>query len=208
MNIETMRVRFRGIAAGLADAMSDGEIDAYLNRAYQFDIPAGIDGEISETTWTLTTVASTETYDYPAYVVAPREHAWIDDANGMIPLWVTSNPVLFEDRWAEPSGAAEGRPIAVLFYGRTARLTPVPDAVYSIEIPARGGAETALTDGATVENDTHAMCVVHAGLAELFTEIEAGELFATNASALERYASRLQTISRARPKSRVPARSF
>lgn len=208
MNVETMRVRFRTIAAGLADALSDGEIDAFLNRAYQFDIPAGIDGEISETTWDLTTAIGTDEYAYPSYVVAPREHAWIDDSSSKIPLWVTSNPVLFEDRWAEPSGAAQGRPIAVLFYGRVARLTPVPDAVYAIEIPARGGPATALTDGGSITNDTHAMCAVHAALAEFFTEVEAGELFTTNAAALERYASRLQTLSRARPKSRVPMRSF
>lgn len=209
MNVETMRVRFRTNAAGLADSLSDGDIDAFLNRSYQFDIPAAIDGEISETTWNLTTSIGVETYTYPSHVIAPREHAWISDAaNSLIPLWVTSSPVVFEDRWAEPAGAAQGRPVAVLFYGRTARLSPVPDAVYTVEIPARGGPQTALTDGGSIANDTHAMCVVHAALAEFFTEVEAGELFATNQAAVERYASRLQTISRARPKSRVPVRSF
>lgn len=207
MNVETMRTRFQGIAAGLADALSGGEIDDYLNRAYQFDIPAGIDGEISESTWTLTTSASTEAYDYPAYVVAPREHAWLDTTGGSIPLWVTTDPVIFEDRWVDPAGT-EGRPVAVLFYGRQAKLAPVPDAEYTIEIPVRGGPAMALTDGSTIANDTHAMCVVHAALAEFFTEVEAGELFATNASALERYASRLQNISLSRPRSRIPRRSF
>lgn len=208
MNVETMRARFKGIAAGLADDLTDGEVDAFLNRAYQFDVPAGIDGEISETTWVLSTEVGVESYAYPPYIVAPREHAWIQQTGATIPLWVTSNPTLFEDRWAEPDGAANGRPVAVLFYGRTARFTPVPDAVYSVEIPARGGSATALTDGVTVPNDTHAMCVVHAALAEFFTEVEAGELFATNGMALERYASRLQTLSLARPRSRVPVRSF
>jgi hypothetical protein len=208
MNVETMRVRFRTIAAGLADSLSDGEIDAFLNRAYQFDIPAAIDGEISETTWDLTTSIGVDEYAYPSNVIAPRENAWITDANSSIPLWVTSNPVVFEDRWADPTGAAPARPIAVLFYGRVARFSPVPDAAYTIEIPARGGPATALTDGSVIANDTHAMCVVHAALSEFFTEIEAGELFATNSAAVERYASRLMTISRARPKSRTPARSF
>lgn len=208
MNIETMRVRFKAIAAGLADDLSDGEIDAYLNRAYQFDIPAGIDGEISETIWTLTTTASTATYAYPSYVVAPGEHAWIVDSGGEnIPLWVETEPVVFEHRFSYPDGT-EGRPVAVRLYGRSALLSPTPDAEYTIEIPARGGPSTALTDGSTVENDTHAMCVVHAGLAEFFTEVEAGELFNTNGAALERYASRLQTVSKARPMSRMPARSF
>ena len=207
MNVETMRVRFRGISAGLADDISDGEIDAYLNRAYQFDIPAGVDGEISETIWTLTTTASTESYAYPDRIVAPREQAWIADSGGSLPLYVTTNPTIFEARWVDPSGA-EGRPLAVMFYGREAKLAPVPDATYTIEIPARGGPETALTDGSTISNDTYAMCVVHAGLAEYFSEIEAGELFANNAAALERYTSRLRTIAQARPKSRTPMRSF
>ncbi len=208
MNVETMRVRFRTIAAGLADSLSDGEIDAFLNRAYQFDIPAAIDGEISETTWDLTTSNGVDEYAYPANIIAPRENAWITDSNSSIPLWVTSNPVVFEDRWADPTGAATARPIAVLFYGRSARFSPVPDAAYTIEIPARGGPATALSDGSVIANDTHAMCVVHAALSEFFTEVEAGELFATNSAAVERYASRLMTISRARPKSRTPARSF
>ena len=207
MNVETMRVRFRGISAGLADDISDGEIDAYLNRAYQFDVPAGIDGEISETIWTLTTVASTEAYAYPDRIVAPRDRAWIAEANGSIPLYVTSNPTEFEARWVDPA-SVEGRPVAVLLYGRQAKIAPIPDAAYTIELPARGGPETALTDGGEVENDTHAMCVVHAALAEYFTEIEAGELFVSNADALERYASRLRTISHTRPKSREPRRSF
>lgn len=208
MNVETMRVRFRTIAAGLADSLSDGEIDAFLNRAYQFDVPAGIDGEISETTWTLTTAVGVESYAYPGYVVAPREHAWIQQGGSTIPLWVTSHPVIFEDRWAEPDGAANARPVAILFYGRQAKLTPIPDAIYTIEIPARGGPSAALTDGTVIANDTHAMCVVHAALGEFFTEIEAGELFATNLTALERYASRLRSVSLSRPRSRVPVRSF
>lgn len=208
MNVETMRDRFRGSAAGLADALSGGEVDAFLNRAYQFDIPAGIDGEISETTWLLTTAVGIDTYAYPSHIIAPREHAWIADSNSYFPLWTNTDPTYFEDRWAEPTGAAQGRPIAVLFYGRSARLTPVPDAIYDVRIPARGGPQTALTDGGSIANDTHAMCVVHAALAEFFTEVEAGELFGTNAGALERYASRLQSISRARAKSRVPVRSF
>lgn len=208
MNVETMRVRFKGIAAGLADGLTDGEIDAYLNRAYQFDVPAGIDGEISETTWTLTTTASISIYAYPSHIVAPGEHAWITDSGGTsIPLWVETNPVRFEHRWSYPD-ATEGRPVAVRFYGRQALLAPTPDAEYTIEIPSRGGPADALTDGSEIGNDTHAMCVVHAALAEFLAEVEAGELFQTNAAALERYASRLQTISRSRPVSRMPARSF
>ena len=207
MNVETMRVRFRTIAAGLADALSDGEVDAFLTRAYQYDVPAGIDGEISETTWTLTASDGTESYDYPARIVAPREHAWIAASGGSIPLYVTKDPTIFESRWVDPSGT-EGQPVAILFYGRQAKLAPVPDTTYTIEIPARGGPSTALTDGGSVSNDTHAMCVVHAALAEFFTENEAGEMFANNANALERYASRLQTLSMSRPRSRVPMRSF
>lgn len=208
MNVETMRDRFLGNAAGLADHLQAGQIDAYLNRAYQYDIPATLDGEISETTWSLSTVASTEDYAYPAYIVAPSEHAWINDSGGAIPLMVTTNPTLFEHRYAYPAGAAEGRPTAILFYGRSAKLAPVPNAVYEIEIPSRGGSATALTDGGTIENDTHAMAVVHAGLVEFLTEVGADELAANNSAALERYFGRLVTVSKARPKARVPRRSF
>lgn len=208
MNVETMRARFIGNAAGLADDLEPGAIDAYLTRAYQFDVPAQIDGEISETTWTLTTADGTEDYAYPAYIVAPGEHAWINDAGGSLPLWVTTNPTLFEHRYALPAGSEESRPTAILFYGRSAKLAPVPDAAYEIEIPARGGPANALTDGGDVPNDTHAMCVVHAALVEFLTEIGADELVANNMAAMDRYSSRLATVSLARPRSRVPRRSF
>lgn len=207
MNIESMRARFLEIVSENADAIDEAQIDAYFNRAYQFGIPAAIDGELSETTWTVTTADGTESYAYPGYIVAPKVHAWLNDSGGSIPLTVMSNPVLFEHRFGNPSDA-EGQPVAILLYGRSAKIYPIPDAIYTIDIPSRGGAATALTSGAVIDNDVHAMAVVYAAAVEFCDEIDDTEGAQKAGLGLAAKLTLLQTISSARPRGRTPARSF
>jgi hypothetical protein len=205
MNIQAMRDRFLEIVSEMAEAVPGAQIDAYFNRAYQFEIPSLVDGEFSETTWELETTASTETYAYPGYIVAPGNHAWISE--GSVPITVMSNPVIFEHRFYYPSGT-EGQPVAVLFYGRTAKIAPVPDAEYTIEIPSRGGPATALTDGSSIDNDAHAMAVIYAAAREFYTEIDDADGAMKADAALAMKIDQLRTISGARVRGRIPARSF
>lgn len=211
MNRAQMRESFRENAAQLADALSDGQVNTYLNRAYSYEIPADVGGELSEGIWTLTCVASTGTYAYPYNMIAPRGNAWIssDGTNALQSfLTVVTEPEVFENVYAHIDGASEAQPSAALFHARQVRLSPVPDAAYVVKIPARMGPTELDTDTFDVENEAMSKAVVHAAVRDFAGEVGDEETEAIQMRRYERYRDILQSYAQSRPRTRRPARSF
>lgn len=210
MNLAAMRTDFLEVMGGVSDTIDEATIDAYLNRAYQFQIPADIGGELSENVWTLTCVASTRVYDYPEPMMGVKGDAWISN-DGTDPqqifLAVCYDRAQFEDRFADPDPSTTGMPTSVLFYGRQATLNPTPDAAYVITIPIRGGSTTVLAD-AGIANDLLARGVIHAAARDFSGDTGDEVNEARLSASYERIKDLLMTQAHTRPKARRPARSF
>lgn len=215
MNQTTMRTRFEEHVSDLSSDLDDAAIDEYLNRAYQYVIPADVGGEFNETTWELQAAAGTDTYDYASHVVAPNgESAWIKSyMNGAVLvediltfLDIETSHAVFEyaDRYGT---ASQSRPSSALFYGRQVILSPVPDLDYIVNIPSRGGPSAGLT-ATGIENDIHAMATVTSAASEFLAESEDAEGFTREDGLYQRYLARLHVYAQARPNARRPKRSF
>lgn len=210
MNLAAMRTDFLETVAQVSDVVDDASIDAYLNRAYQFEIPADIGGEISENVWTLETANGTRVYDYPAPMMGVKGDAWISNDGSdpqQIFLDVCYDRAQFEDMYADPDPSTTGMPTAILFYGRQATLNPTPDAAYTITIPIRGGSTTALA-AAGLSNELLARAVVYAAARDFCGDSGDEVTEARLAAAYERLKDLLMTQAHTRPKARRPARSF
>lgn len=210
MSLASMRTDFLEAVAAVSDVVDEGTIDAYLNRAYQFQIPADIGGELSENVWELETTNGTRVYDYPAPMMGVKGDAWISD-DGTDPqqifLDVCYDRAQFEDRFADPDPATTGMPTAVLFYGRQATLNPTPDAAYTITIPIRGGSTTALQP-AGLTNQLLERAVVQCAARDFCGDSGDEVTEARLSVSYERVKDLLMTQAHTRPKARRPARSF
>lgn len=210
MNLAAMRTDFLEAVAGVSDVVEEGTIDAYLNRAYQFQIPADIGGEISETVWELETTADTRVYDYPAPMMGVRGDAWLSEVAGdpqQIFLDVCYDRAQFEDRYADPDPTETGMPTAILFYGRQVTLNPTPDAAYTVSIPIRGGSTTALASGG-LSNELLARAVIQLAARDFCGDSGDEVTEARLSASYEKVKDLLMTQAHTRPKARRPARSF
>ena len=203
MNLATMRTKFKDQLAGLATAVSDGEIDVLLNGAYQYTIPDALPGFITEGEWELTTVAGTGSYAFPdtVYSVHMRQPE-LDDRKY---LGYYSRPSIFFNRYDRVS-PQNARPLGALFYGETVELRPIPDAVYTIHIYARLYPDALTSDG--LVSRTHALATIYSAAQEWAEERDQELLMA---KLQQRYATQLKllrTRSNNRPRERYHLRSF
>jgi hypothetical protein len=211
-----MRTRFTEHVSDLSNDLADADIDEYLNRAYQYTIPADVGGEFSEGFWKLTTVIGTDTYVYGANIIAQNgEAAWINSYYDAVPaiqsiaqqfLDVETDRAVFQhsDRTDPP---VSGRPTSILFYGREVTLSHTPDLAYVIKVPCRAGPEDPL-DSLGIPNDIHAMASVTAAALEFLAEAEDEDGAMREQALYESYRSRLNVYAQARPNSRRRKRSF
>ncbi len=187
MDRAKMRERYRKLLGGLADNDTDQSVNEALNDAYQYGLPSAVGGPLSEGTWTLTTVASQESYPIPAYVIAPREGITVDDYK--VQYFARSDEFWTRYRRGD---TGEGIPRAALFYGSTVTLRPVPSAVFSIHIPARMGPATQLEqDTDAIDDFNHAMAVVCLAAQEFVADEDLEELHEKLSARFELYKSRL-----------------
>jgi len=215
MNLVDMRTRFTEHVSDLSNDLDDGDIDAYLNRAYRYVIPADVGGEFSEGLWNLDTTIGTDAYAYAEEVIAPNgEAAWINsykDGGGSTIaqstkfLDVETDRAVFE--YADRDTSASGKPSAILFHGRQVILSPIPDLAYIIKIPIRGGPSADLSNDG-INNDIHALASITAAASEFLAESEDAAGFAREQALYESYKSRLHVYAQARPNARRWKRSF
>lgn len=208
-----MRTLFRDHTSDLSGALSDSEIDALFDRAYQYRIPAEVGGSTSKGTWSLTCVANTGNYAFPDYVFAPTAKGvnivstatggnlstihWID-AETRDEVWSR------DDRIFPPT---TGMPTSVLFYNRMAFFSPAPDLDYIVNIPARMGPSTGVpTTG--IGDDNHAMCVVTSAASEFLLRIGNRESAADQSDLFSYFVELMQVKSNAQPHHRRQRVSF
>lgn len=212
MNVADMRVKFREGANDLDASLGDGDIDAYLNRAYQYVIPSEVGAEYNKGYYAINTVASQRGYSVPSYVFGAGNElvAYIRDGGDLHFLSVETNPGRWE-RYQAGDSATEARPSSLLFYAATVTLWPTPDAVYTITIPSSRGRSHSITDSAGATNladDRLAMACVHAGLMEFHNETQDEVSYAMADREYKRWKRMLMRNAHGRPSRRHPARSF
>lgn len=217
MNLATMRVQFNEHTADLANALTDAEVDVYLNRAYRYVIPADVGGELSETLWELQTATGIESYDYATHIIAPKaDAAWIESYTENGELTQNAFPIRFLDvetdrsvwTWSDRlSNGGNAVPSSALFWGRKVYLSPKPDRDYIVKIPARGGPSSDLgTSGLT--NEVHAKAVVHAATADFLALVEDASGVQRESALYQRYRELLYSYAQSRPNHRRVKRSF
>lgn len=198
-----MRTRYVALTAGKGKTAT-ADINALINGAYQYTLPAMLPGQIREGEWELSVTAGTEEYAFPDYVIAPRPGIHRAD-DTLVEFW--TNPGLFWHRYQRTGGS--GPVDAILFYGRTATVRPVPTASDTIYIPAAMGPTSALSaDGDEIADYNHAMCVVALAVIETCEEKELDELRQKMTARLERYMVPLRRTSLARARQRKQGRDF
>lgn len=197
MLLSEMRDKYTQILAGVGES-DTAKINALLNGAYQFTLPAIVPGQRREKTWTLTTTASDDEYDFPDWVIGPRKGAVRSD-DTMLDYW--TEPAYF---WAVyERSASEGAPTAALYYDRKVTLRPVPDDAYTIYVPVSGGPDTELSaDGDEIADYNHAQCVVTLAAMETAEDFEMDELHAKLERRLARFLTALRRASVSRPRER------
>ena len=157
-----MRTLFRGRVAGLASALSDNDVDVYLDQTLQYSIPSRVDGMLSDGEWTFPTVASTVSYQLPANVHSPRVPVYVD---GDSITTYTRRDQFWVDYDADTT--TESKPTAALIYGggdssvarHSVRFYPIPDAVYTVTGGARVYPTTSIASISDLD-DIHALAVV------------------------------------------------
>lgn len=219
MDLATMRTKFRKRTSGLTDALDDSDVDNFLNRAYQYNIPRDIPGQAMDGVWSLDVDAGEVAYAYPSYVIAPRTRAvywqqsrtldtdpWDKTSAHFIDVETDRASFIYSDReipWEDTSGP----PQSILFYGEEAVVSPQPDKIYRLVIEARVGPQNALGVNG-LQNDTHAMLVVTAAAVEFLDDEEDDIGAGRQRSSYGEYKSLFIAQSQSMPRHRTPRRSF
>lgn len=206
-----MRTEFQAHTSGLADALSNSDIDKYLNRFYRFVLPSDVDGRISEIIWSGTMSTSTSLVAIPDYVVSLNTpKAWMYDTGSTtpIPLYMTDDYEAFVSAYPDFNSASPtGKPNTVATYGGSIAFNVRPDAAYSFSVQCRGGSSSAL-DSNGVADEIHALSVVTGAAWNYLLEKEDEAGAAREGGQYEIYKGMLNTRSGSRFQRRRPARTF
>ncbi len=207
MNLQDMRASFKRRTGGLADGLSDGDVDKYLNHAYQHTIPDLVPGQLTDGVWSLTTIALTDTYAFPDYVHSVRPGLRIGDS--FLDLHDRER-----DFWLryDPTSVQTAEPDAVLNYGRSLQFRPTPNAEYTVSIPARlypnaAGALLSLTANGLAWY-THANAVIWHGLVEFAEDYDLTAIEARAEAKAGRATSMMTSRGLARSRRRRPRMTF
>lgn len=226
MYLSEMRTKFKQRVGGLALDETDAGVDVYMNRWYQFLIPADIGGDLAEGVWVQETSFLVDEYEYPSYVIAPRaDSAYIKTRKvdfdtdptiseiGPFFLDTETDRSVFEysDRY-HPTSTTGGIPTVALFAERKMTISPAPDEAYFISVPCLMGPSVALGTGAGeldgLTNEIHAMTVITGAAYEFLTDSEDTEGASREGTSYEFYKSQLHKYAHGKPRHRRPARSF
>jgi len=207
MDLDTIVTRTRRMAGDASSGLDVDEIKGHIQRVYRFEIPDQVSDCARRGTVTWSTVASQAEYDLDTHtglkgvVIAPRRPVRLDP----IEMWLTTDEDRFWATWEE-TDLTEGSPTDILHRGRTLVLRPVPDAVYSILMPASMYRAAMPTAGLEYEPEALACAAgaamqIAADLGEHAVAADAGSMY--EARILE-----LKTRSASASRSRPQLRSF
>lgn len=220
MQLAQMITKFREGASDLDAAFGDGDIQTILNRHYRFAVQTELGDDYGRGILTLTTAASQSTYDeqtpgasndFSRFIsVAHGLSAYIRDGGQLFPLSVETDPFRFEALQAGDP-AREGRPSAVLNYGRGLTFWPTPDEIYTISIPsvlAFSGDISDSTATARLKDDRIAMMIVYSGLMEYHHDTEDEVAYLRAEREWKRWKKRANRTAKGGASRRNQARSF
>ena len=196
-----MVARFVKRSAGLAKSLTEKAQEEYVDAAYRYGVATGLSGSLSEGLWTLAITDGTATYDYDDYVYEVRKGTRI----GTTAIDEYTRKDQFEHDYS--GTASEAKPCAVLYWGRTAKFYPTPDASYTVTVPARMLPTVTLpTEG--INDHNHAMAVICEAVRELAADNKATQLKLESQGELDFYMTRLNRRSNSRARERAGGLSF
>lgn len=204
MNLARMRELFHKHSSSLSSDFGDGDVDEYLNRAYQGTIPEQVDGEATEGYWEIdVTDAQVTEYPYPVWVIGPKLSSPPYNEGGDYYYSVETDPTVFNRYKINDAGGGTG---TILFYGRVAEVRNPQEGV-KIIVPAKVGPELPLTDTGLADSN-HAMAVITSAATDFLGESDdqVGLMRENNLYKLYLHNMRVRSHSRAR--SRRWKRSF
>lgn len=137
-----------------SNIVTDSALDTEINAYYQYQFPDEIDVHEYFGFTTFETVAGTETYSVPDAVAALELPLTIADSDSNVyPLDLYTDAALFKTDYPDDmhdESDERDQPTAMLLFGRSMYLRPVPDAVYTVKYARKSTQPTAMSaDGDT-----------------------------------------------------------
>ena len=205
-----MIAKFKSRTSGMADALTDQQIDPYLNLYYQEIIPAEVDGPISEAVWSFTVTQGQTEVVIPDWVVSLNKASfWFEtSANDLESLDVFRDFQRFEQYYPGRILGAQARPKAVLIYADKVYLHAPADGTYTIKCQCRGGSPTGIDQTTGITKELFANAVVAGAAFEYLTEQEDLEGASREFEHYTRFLDLMRHRYKAYYEPRRPKRSF
>jgi len=159
-----MQNDFRKITGKRTTAqMSAADVKAALNDFYRVRLPEIISPPEFKGWYSVNTVASTETYELPATIIAVSAPLYLDDEQ----IDFYTDKEAFFDEYAMDD-TDEDEPTGVLLFDRTLYVRKIPDDVYTLKMRMVSSTPTELSaDGDLPDNELWGRAIVYGAAIEL-----------------------------------------
>ena len=159
-----MQNDFRKITGKRTTAqMSAADVKAALNDFYRVRLPEIISPPEFKGWYSFNTVASTETYELPATIIAVSAPLYLDDEQ----IDFYTDKEAFFDEYAMDD-TDEDEPTGVLLFDRTLYVRKIPDDVYTLKMRMVSSTPTELSaDGDLPDNELWGRAIVYGAAIEL-----------------------------------------
>ena len=143
--------------------MSAADVKAALNDFYRVRLPEIISPPEFKGWYSVNTVASTETYELPATIIAVSAPLYLDDEQ----IDFYTDKEAFFDEYAMDD-TDEDEPTGVLLFDRTLYVRKIPDDVYTLKMRMVSSTPTELSaDGDLPDNELWGRAIVYGAAIEL-----------------------------------------
>jgi hypothetical protein len=187
-------------------------IATHLNAVWQYELPEEIPGLFREEEVRIA-LPTQETIDLDSATdvgsanagrirgVLSGQQLLVDDC----PLVYFDSPARFWERYSR-TDTTQGRPEAVLYFGRTLTFRPVPEAGHTLAVPAETYQAALATAG--IPNTLQALAVIAAAARNLAIELGYEEIAAAQDGVYQRRIRSLRGASLARPRAPLERMHF
>lgn len=205
MDQASMRTLF-GQLVGMPGVLEGTEIDEYLNRAWQYELPDRIGGNFREATYSWTLVAAKESYNLDTSDdVGSGVFGRIRQPKASLAIRGQTTPlVYFDDEglfWStyDRTSTAQGEPRSVLWFGRDLVFRPVPVGGEIIDVPC--SAYPLELDDNGVQNGNHAVAAVRLAARQYALDFDLDERLVKLQAAMQDSLDLIRGQQHSRPKS-------
>jgi len=178
-----LRSKVRELTGQLsASQLSDSVLNDTINDFYQNAFPNEVELPELKTFYTFDTVDGTGSYSLPSSVLRLEKPITVDDGDGdavvKLGFWTDANA--FFTLYPEDDSADKNEPIALLLYGSTLYLRPIPDGLYTVKAAAVQRPAALVEDTDAVINPKWGPAVAYGTAIQMFLDQKdsdgAGEL--------------------------------